>query len=215
MKKQINNINQILLKENSIIDESDGSIIVKNVIFQEFDKINGNNRIYPLTVQNVILEQQQDLMSKNMLFGELEHPFSEEEDRNSTTDLHNVSHIITEMHLDGKNIVGTLKILPTPSGIIQKNLLKSGCTLGISLRQFQGQELNEQQGVYEISPDDFLFITYDIVSLPSNSNQLFDSSMIQESQARLHKQRTLSNKNSFEQYVYQKSFELIKKNKIL
>ena len=48
--------------------------------------------------------------------GELDHPDS------SVVNLKNVSHIVTEMHWEGKDLVGTCEILPTPAGCILKDL---------------------------------------------------------------------------------------------
>ena len=48
--------------------------------------------------------------------------------------LKNVCHNITDLWWDGKNIMGKLEILPTPSGQIVKNLIDNGITLAVSSR---------------------------------------------------------------------------------
>lgn len=84
----------------------------------------------------------------------------------AVVNLKNVSHLITEVHFEGDDVVGTVEILNTPAGNIVKELLKSGVKIGVSSRGAGSvKELGE--GVVEVEPD-FTFITLaDIVSNPS------------------------------------------------
>ena len=58
------------------------------------------------------------LLRKEGALGELDHPDS------SVINLKNVSHNVKEIHWEGDDLVGTVEILPTPSGNILKELLK-------------------------------------------------------------------------------------------
>ena len=58
------------------------------------------------------------LLKKEDPLGELDHPDS------SVINLKNVSHNVREIHWEGNDLVGTVEILPTPSGNILKELLK-------------------------------------------------------------------------------------------
>ena len=76
--------------------------------------------------------------------------------------LDRVSHMITEMWMDGPNGYGKMKILPTPMGQLVKTMLESGVKLGVSSR---GSGNMNEYGSGEVS--DFEIITVDVVAQPS------------------------------------------------
>jgi len=86
--------------------------------------------------------------------GELDHP------EELQINLDRVSHIITDMHCDGSDGIGKLKIIETPMGNIASALLKSGAKLGVSSRG--SGNVNESGKVSE-----FEIVTVDIVAQPS------------------------------------------------
>jgi len=92
--------------------------------------------------------------------GELDHPES------SVVNLQNVSHNITEMHWEGKNLVGTVEVLGTPSGNILTELFKAGIKLGISSRGM-GSVTPLDEGDGQKVGQDFELIAFDFVSNPS------------------------------------------------
>ena len=61
--------------------------------------------------------------------------------------------------------MGKIEILPTPSGNILKELIKSGVTVGVSSR---GMGSLEQRGNMLEVQDDFELLCWDFVSTPSN-----------------------------------------------
>ena len=63
-----------------------------------------------------------------MLFGECDHP------DDSVINLKNASHMITRMYWDGDSVLGTVKVLKTPSGDILRGLYESGVLFGFSSR---------------------------------------------------------------------------------
>ena len=84
----------------------------------------------------------------------------------SVVNFQNVSHNITEMHWEGKNLVGTVEVLGTPSGNILTELFKAGIKLGISSRGMGSvQPMSEGDG-QEVGKD-FELIAFDFVSNPS------------------------------------------------
>ena len=99
------------------------------------------------------------LIKERRALGELDHPES------SVINLKNVSHNIREIHWDGDDLLGTVEILPTPSGNILKELLKAGILLGISSRGMGSVEQRREGGV--TVGDDFELIGWDFVSNPS------------------------------------------------
>jgi hypothetical protein len=123
-------------------------------IFMQADKINHNQRRYPLSeIAAAVSTVNQIITEGHTVYGELNHP------DNLTIDLNNVSHIITEMRMDGANAVGKAKIMNTPKGQIVKAILEAGGKLGVSSRGSG----NVVEGVVS----GFSLVTIDIVATPS------------------------------------------------
>jgi hypothetical protein len=88
--------------------------------------------------------------------GEVDHP------DDLKINLDRVSHMITEMWMDGPNGYGKFKILPTPMGQLVRTMLESGVKLGVSSR---GSGNVSGDGTGKVS--DFEIITVDVVAQPS------------------------------------------------
>lgn len=101
------------------------------------------------------------IVEDNRACGELDHP------DDSVVNLKNVSHIITEVWWEGKDVMGKIKVLDTPSGRILKDLVKAGVKLGISSRGLGS--VSESMGVVTVESD-FQLICFDMVSEPSTPN---------------------------------------------
>lgn len=89
--------------------------------------------------------------------GELDHP------QTLSINLDRVSHVITEMDMNGSNAIGKARMLNTPMGNIARELINSGVALGVSSRG--AGQVNEDGGV-----SGFQFVTVDIVAQPSAPN---------------------------------------------
>ena len=124
-------------------------------VFMQAEIQNRNGRNYPLNeISNAVSNAQQRISESNGIFGELDHPQS------LTINLDRISHVITEMRMEGTNAVGKAKLLDTPMGLIAKELVKSGVRLGVSSRG--AGTVAESGGV-----EGFQFVTVDIVAQPS------------------------------------------------
>ena len=124
-------------------------------IFVQGGVKNHNQRVYPVNeIRNAVDNINEILRRGESVLGEADHP----EELNINID--RVSHMITEMYMDGPNGIGKLKILPTPMGNIVRTLLENGVKLGVSSRG--SGNVNE---IGEVS--DFDMITVDIVARPS------------------------------------------------
>ena len=99
-----------------------------------------------------------EVVKGNRAFGELGHP------ANPSINLDRVSHIITEIKIDGKYCMGKAKLTETPMGQIARGLMESGGQLGVSTRGMGS--LVERSGIMEVQKD-FKLVTVDIVSDPS------------------------------------------------
>jgi hypothetical protein len=97
-------------------------------------------------------------MNGNSVLGEVDHP------DDLKINLDRVSHMITNMWMDGPNGFGKLKILPTPMGELVSTMLQSGVKLGVSSRGSG----NVDDATGKVS--DFEIVTVDIVAQPSAPN---------------------------------------------
>lgn len=94
--------------------------------------------------------------------------------------LKNVSHTVVNLEWDGDDLIGSLEILPTPSGNILKQLIESGILLGISSRGLGSVKQDIREGS-SIVQDDFNLICFDIVSNPSTYGAFLKKNTINES----------------------------------
>ncbi len=129
---------------------------------QTADKKNGNGRVYPEKVLKKEIQNYQQAIKDNRATGELDHP------DDSVINLKNVSHIITECWWEGKDVMGKIKVLDTPSGRILKDLINAGVKLGISSRGLGS--VHESINGHIVVEDDFQLICFDIVAEPSTPN---------------------------------------------
>ena len=120
---------------------------------------NGNGRYYSKDLWQREIDKYMELVKENRACGELDHPESQ------VVNLKNVSHNIKDINWDGDNIMGTIEILPTPSGNILKALIDNGIKVGVSSR---GMGSLEQNGDIMEVQDDFELLCWDFVSTPSN-----------------------------------------------
>ena len=128
-------------------------------IFMQADQSNRNGRMYPMAVMEKEVARYQKLIDEKRSLGELGHP------ANPTLNLDKVSHLITSLRFEGKNVIGKAKILETPMGNIARNLIENEIMLGVSSRGLGSLKLNKE-GVNEVQ-DDFHLATVDIVADPS------------------------------------------------
>tara|TARA_Y100001938_G_scaffold146795_1_gene226535 strand:+ start:13305 stop:13937 length:633 start_codon:yes stop_codon:yes gene_type:complete len=126
---------------------------------QTADKKNGNGRVYPEKVLKKEIDNYQKIIADNRATGELDHP------DDSVINLKNVSHMITECWWEGKDVMGKIKVLDTPSGRILKDLINAGVKLGISSRGL-GSVRESMTGEVTVE-EDFQLICFDIVAEPS------------------------------------------------
>lgn len=131
-------------------------------IFQEVDTPNQNGRIYPRSLWERIInsENTKRAIKNRESFGELDHP------EDGKTELKRVSHIITDLKLEGNHVIGEAEILPTPHGKILEALFTAGTGVGISSRG--SGSVNDSSGS-AIVQDDYKYESFDFVSGPSVS----------------------------------------------
>ena len=143
-----------------VVLESDGekdgkNLWLKGICIQGGIR-NANQRVYPVSeIGNAVKTLNDQIQNGYSVLGEVDHP------DDLKVNLDRVSHMITEMWMDGPNGYGKMKVLPTPMGNLIKTMLEAGVKLGVSSRG--SGNVNEGSG--EVS--DFEIITVDIVAQPS------------------------------------------------
>jgi len=130
-------------------------------IMQKADTQNGNGRVYPSRVLMREVENYKKLVKERRALGELDHP------EDSVINLRNASHMVTDVWWNGKDVMGKVQVLDTPSGNILRSLVESGVKLGISSR---GMGSVSEGSAGTIVEDDFQLICFDFVSEPSTPN---------------------------------------------
>ena len=141
------------------VDGQDGkSLYLKGIAIQGGIR-NANQRVYPVNEITIAVKTLNDQIQNGYsVLGEVDHP------EDLKVNLDRVSHMITDMWMDGPNGYGKMKILPTPMGNLVKTMLESSVKLGVSSRG--SGNVNDMNG--QVS--DFEIVTVDIVAQPSAPN---------------------------------------------
>ena len=145
---------QDLLTEADKKFVAEGGLILSGKM-QQSDKKNGNGRVYPPRALAREVENYRKIVRERRAYGELDHPDT------SVVELKNASHLVTEIHMDGDAVYGTLKLLNTPAGKIAQQIVLDGGSLGISSR---GLGSTRQERGLTMVEDDFTLICFDLVS---------------------------------------------------
>ena len=148
---------QDLLTEDEKRRVANGATILTGVM-QMSETKNANGRVYPHALLEREVDRYKQLVEQRRALGELDHPES------SVINLQNCSHLVTDIWMEGKKVMGKIEVLPTPSGQILKNLVEAGVPCGISSRGMGS--VSERNGVTLVE-DDFQLICFDMVSDPS------------------------------------------------
>ena len=149
---------QDLLTEEEKRYVADGGIYLTGIM-QKADTRNGNNRIYPEHVLRREVKNYSKLVKESRAIGELDHPES------NVVNLASVSHMVTEIWMEGKDVMGKIKVLNTSAGQVLQELVRGGVSVGISSRGMGS--VRESVGGETIVEDDFQLICFDMVSEPS------------------------------------------------
>jgi len=128
--------------------------------FLVFDQPNRNGRVYESKTINPSVEKYiKEYVEAKRAFGELGHPDS------PTINLDRVSHLITNLRLEGSTWIGKAKLVETPMGKIARSLMEGGATLGVSSRGMGS--VKSVNGVNVVQDDYYLATAADIVADPS------------------------------------------------
>jgi len=149
-----------ILAENSrllyIVSESTARNAYLSSRFVNVEKVKYNDNVYCVTVPNKTW-----LMKRNgkvCWTSNCDHP------EDSVINLRNASHLVTDIWMENKSVMGKVKILNTQAGQTLRALVEDGVQLGISSRGMGSVSESKGQTIVE---DDFQLICFDFVSEPS------------------------------------------------
>jgi hypothetical protein len=138
-------------------DEKDGKNLYLSGICIQGGIRNANQRVYPVSeIGKAVKTLNDQIQNGYSVLGEVDHP------DDLRINLDRVSHMMTNMWMDGPNGYGKMKILPTPMGQLIRTMLESGVKLGVSSR---GSGNVKEDGPGEVS--EFEIIKLDIGAQPS------------------------------------------------
>ena len=138
-------------------------------IFMQAEETNKNGRVYALPIlEKETIRYIDEKVNTQRALGELNHP------ADPTVNLERVSHMITELNVDGNNVMGKAKVLNTPCGNIVRGLVDGGVKLGVSSRGVGS--LIQKEG-YSLVGEDFQLSAIDVVYDPSAPKAFVDVMM--------------------------------------
>ena len=138
-------------------------------VFGTAEEPNRNNRVYSKPVmEKAVNKYVKEQVKTGRAVGELNHPDG------PTINLDKVSHRITDLRMEGNNVMDKEFILDTTNGQIVKGLLDGGVRLGVSTRGMGS--LEKRNGINYVK-EDFMLSTVDIVQDPSASKAFVNGIM--------------------------------------
>jgi hypothetical protein len=145
---------------------TDGKVIFEAWL-QEANAKNQNKRLYPRSILDTAMNKINDKIKRRAFLGELDHPITDDQIRQTTVMYQNISHIIREWGWDGNMIRGVVETTPySPNGKILSGLVYDRVPVGFSLR---GLADVEDRRTYQEVLDPLIVICYDCVSEPSHN----------------------------------------------
>lgn len=195
---------QPVVAESSFDENLQEKFFYLKGLFLEGEVKNHNGRVYPAEEIHKAVEQLNEKIAKfGPIPGELDHP----DGLNINFD--RVSHVITEMQMDGSNGVGTMKVINAGLGLIVAGCIKAGMKIGVSSR-----------GSGNIGGDgkvqDFDIVTVDIVANPSAPNAYPNVSLAESMARSQHGQEVMKltdfvrNDASAQKYIYKEANAFIR-----
>ena len=129
--------------------------------FLQAEKVNRNNRVYPMATMEAAVERYtNDYIKENRGLGELNHPAE------PVVNPERAAIMTTELKKNGIYFEGKAKVLSTPMGKIVENLLSDGVKIGVSSRGL-GSLKPMREGFNEVQSDFVLTTAEDVVFDPS------------------------------------------------
>lgn len=130
--------------------------------FARSDRATENKRLYPASLWEREISRLNKSLKEMKVYGELDHPMD------GRTQLKRVSHIISDLHMEGDVVIGTAVILDTGEGRNLKAIIDAGGAVGVSSRGF-GTTKPNLKGEEVVQPD-YRLMTFDFVAEPAQQS---------------------------------------------
>lgn len=155
----------VYAKPEKVKKYTDGKVVFDTYL-QEAEETNQNQRVYPKVVIDNGLKRITEKIQDRAFIGELDHPISDDQVRQTTVLYKESSHVIRDWGWEGNLLKATVETLPyTENGKTLSGLILDRIKVGFSLR---GLADIQDNGQHQQILDPLLIITYDAVSEPSN-----------------------------------------------
>lgn len=156
----------VFSKPEKVKQYLNGKVIFETYL-QEAEEKNQNRRVYPKKVLQEAINRIYKKIHDRAFLGELDHPISSDQIRQTTVLYKESSHLIREVGWDGNLLKGVVESLPySNNGKILSGLALDKIRVGFSLR---GLADVQDSGAYQLVLSPLMMICYDAVSEPSNS----------------------------------------------
>ena len=173
IQKQQKNIFTNFISEAAVFSQPekvkkylDGKVIFEAYLQEANDK-NQNKRYYEKNVLQNGMSRIDDKIKRRGFIGELDHPITEDQVRQTTVLYKEGSHIIREWGWDGNLLKGVVETTPyTPNGKMLSRYIMDKVPVGFSLR---GLADLEDHGSYQRVLEPLIIISFDSVSEPSHT----------------------------------------------
>ena len=153
-----------LIMEN---DQKGGFVYLKG-LFLQGEIQNHNGRVYPRDeIAKAVADIKRRIAERGPIPGELDHP------QGLNINFDRISHVITDINMDGANGIGTMRVINEGLGKVVRGCVEAGMQIGVSTR---GSGNVDSRG----HVSDFAIVTVDIVANPSAPNA-FPSASLAES----------------------------------
>lgn len=148
-----------------LVEGKEGKVVVRGE-FAKCGVATENKRVYPGKVWEKEIQRLNKALAERRVFGELDHP------ADGRTQLTRVSHLITNLRIEGGLVIGEAEIVDSERGKTLKALLNAGCKVGVSSRGY-GSTVENEQGE-SVVQEDYRLATFDFVAEPADGDAFPD-----------------------------------------
>ena len=163
------------------VTKDTGSVVRFETVLQD-TKPNRNKRIYGEDVLSEAIQASrvQELLRTRTMFGEANHPFTEDLKRQMVIDQTRISHLITDVQAPKGGVVrGVIETAATRCGRDFRGLIvENKSTVAFSMRGMGGVKRVPGKDLLEVTKP-LALLTYDWVTFPSHQSAYMDSSRVQ------------------------------------
>ena len=172
--KEAATFHDIVVKESKADPVFNEPYIRGKAIYLELEVPGANGRAYPGKLIEQAHQMWKPLMEKKGWFGEMDHPFGDDIQRDVTISLKDASHVTLNVTVNNKYVEADFETTPNVRGIELARMINRGYGIGFSLRGV-GRMQKSTEGDYYVATEPFFVITYDSVANPSFKKALVKS----------------------------------------